>query len=143
MSSQAGPSVESAVTRAQREARMESAGGGTADWTNASASIALERNIPMLLGRIASPLGVERRQRFDQSRPGIARIDDVVQIPAGRRLVGVRELVAVLRGALFARLSFIEDLDGAFGSHHRDFRGGPGDVVVAANVLGAHDVVRA
>src|SRR5262249_53853257 len=34
------------------------------------------------------------------------------------------------------------DVDGAFWTHDRDFRGGPGKIRVSANVLAGHDAVR-
>src|SRR5262245_15930111 len=106
----------------------------------------------MLLRRIAIALGAQRRVRIDETRPRVARIDDVVDVAATRGDVRMRELVAVLvdlavRGAVWIRavvdLFSEQNLHRALWSHHRDLRRGPRDVVVAANVLGRHDVVRA
>src|SRR2546427_3416954 len=97
----------------------------------------------MLLGRVFGALRLQREECLDQARPRVARIDDVVEVAARRRLIGMGELFAVLVGALFARFSFIENLDRSLGTHDGDLRRGPGHVVVAADVLGAHDVVRA
>src|SRR3989442_15083680 len=97
----------------------------------------------MLLGRVFGALRLQREECLDQARPRVARIDDVVEVAARRRLIGMGELFAVLVGALFARLSLIENLDRSLGTHAGDLRRGPGHVVVAADVLGAHDVVRA
>src|SRR6202012_5015631 len=37
----------------------------------------------------------------------------------------------------------VQDVDGSLGAHDGDLAGGPGEVDVAAEVLGAHDVVGA
>src|SRR4051812_30630434 len=57
---------------------------------------ALQRNIAVLLRRIAIALRPQRLQRIDEPRTGIARIDDVVDIAAPRRDVRVRELRRIL-----------------------------------------------
>src|SRR5256712_5412157 len=143
--SQARPSVESRARRA-RSAKSESpdgVGGGGA-WSSAASTRALQREVAMLLGRVLVPLRLERRQRIDQTRASVARVNDVVEVAARRRQVGVRELLAVFGLALLGRLfSLVEDLDRALRSHHRDLRARPGDVVVAADVLRVHHVVRA
>src|SRR5437867_3401143 len=125
-------SPASAATRA-RSASSESPGAGA--WTSAAMARALERNVAMLLGRIAVALAGERGERVDQARPRVARVDDVVQIAARGGLIGVREFIAVFRDLLFGRLALVENLDRALRPHHRDLRRGPGDVVVAADVL--------
>ena len=51
--------------------------------------------------------------------------------PLGDRVVGRRDLVLE------------DDVDRALGAHHRDLRRRPGEVHVAPDVLGAHDVVGA
>src|SRR5487761_945928 len=84
--------------------------------------------------------------------PGFRGADDGVEVPAFGRGVGVGEGVLVLGG--FGRAEFlrvvgarqfaaVEDADGAGGAHDGDLGGGPGEVDVAAEVLGAHDVVGA
>ena len=47
---------------------------------------------PCFLGGIAVPLGPEGPERVDQPGPGVARIDHVVDVAAGRRGVGMGEL---------------------------------------------------
>ena len=107
----------------------------------------------MLLRRIPVPLAAQRLERVDQPRTRVARIDDVVDVAAGRGDVGMRELRAVLArscasvasaGSPLSAISLLNRISTApFGPHHRDLRRGPRDVEVAADVLGAHDVVRA
>src|SRR5262249_15843460 len=74
---------------------------------------------------------------------------DVAALGGG---VGVGEGVLVLGGFLPAQLvgvagggelAAVEDVDGAGGAHDGDLGGGPGEVEVTAEVLGAHDVVGA
>src|SRR5437867_7616894 len=56
----------------------------------------LQRNIPMLFWRIPVALGLQRLERVDEARTGVARIDDVIQKATARRHIWVRELLAVL-----------------------------------------------
>src|SRR6185437_15807619 len=120
---------------------------GGSDWVAAS-----ERNVAVLPGGIAIPLGAHRVERVDEPRPGIARIDNVVEVATSRGNVGVGEartvlLDALLRCGLWIRLVAeflpVQDFDGAARSHHGNFRSGPGHIEVAANVLAAHHVVGA
>ncbi len=43
----------------------------------------------------------------------------------------------------FFKLTFVNDVDGAFRSHDCNFRGGPGEVGVGADVLAGHDAIGA
>src|SRR5207237_10731839 len=96
--------------------------------------------------------GLDRLERVDEPRTRVARVDDVVQVPAAGRYIRMCELFAVFVDFRIGRLAGVlalrdflleEDLHRAFRPHHRDLRRRPGDVVVAADVLGRHDVVRA
>ena len=80
------------------------------------------------------------------------RQDDVVDVAARRGGVRVGEPLLVVGDeprALGRRIGrggdrvAVEDVDRALGAHHRDLRGRPREVHVAADVLAAHDVVRA
>src|SRR5678815_2852672 len=79
------------------------------------------------------------------------RVDDVVEVPATGRDVWMGEFAAILldlgvrrRGRIAAVIDLLakENLDRALWTHHRNLRGRPGDVEIAANVFGRHDVVR-
>src|SRR5262249_48762963 len=78
--------------------------------------------------------------------------DHRIQLAALGGDVRVGEGVLILGGALGAQvlrvvgsgqLAPVQDVDRALGTHHRDLRGGPGQVDVTAEVLGAHDVIGA
>src|SRR5687767_6488132 len=56
----------------------------------------LKRDVAMLPRRIPVPLGPERPQRIDEARPGVARVDHVVDVPACRGGVRVGELRRVV-----------------------------------------------
>src|SRR6201999_3155742 len=83
---------------------------------------------------------------------GLGGADDGVDVAPLGGDVGVGEGVFVFGGALPAQfvggvgggeVAAVEDADGALGAHDGDLGGGPGEVDVAAEVLGAHDVVGA
>src|SRR2546422_1793783 len=141
--SQARPSAESRASRACAAAMASGAVGGGAPpgaWLSAAAST-LERKVAMLLRGIAVALRGERRQRLDEARPGVARIDDVVQIATRRREIGVGEFLAILALLRLRRVALVQHLHRSLRSHHRDLRRGPRHVVVAAHVLRVHDIV--
>ena len=107
---------------------------------------------PCFFGGLRSRLVREGPERLDQPRPGVPRVDHVVDVAARGRGVRVGELRGVLldqpgggggRIVGLRDLLLEEDLDRALGAHHRDLRRGPGEVEVAPDVLGAHDVVGA
>src|SRR6185312_3547657 len=109
-----------------------------------------EWNVAVFLRRIAIAFRAQRLERIDQPGTRVARVDDVVHVAAAGGDVRVRELLAILVDLLVGRIARIarrgdltakENLDRAGGPHDGDFRRRPGDVVVAADVLGAHDVV--
>src|SRR6478672_9003965 len=104
----------------------------------------------MFFWRVPISLSFQRRKRIDEPRARITRIDDVIYVPPTRRHVRVRELVRVLahlpiggcgRVGALGDLTTKENLDGTLRAHDRDLRRGPRDVVIASNVLGAHNVV--
>src|SRR5215467_1497086 len=98
----------------------------------------------MLLGWVTISLSLERRERIDEPRARVARIDDVIDVPAARRNVRLRQLVRLLANLGIRRgngivalrdLATKEVLDGTFRPHDGDLRRRPRDVVIAANVL--------
>src|SRR2546430_15763171 len=92
-------------------------------WLSAAAST-LERKVAMLLRGIAVALRGERRQRLDEARPGVARINDVVQIATRRREIGVGEFLAILALLRLRRVALVQHLHRSLRSHHRDLRRG-------------------
>src|SRR5207247_7458718 len=86
--------------------------GGRGAWSASAASTPLQRNVPMLLRRVAVSLGRESGERLDQAGPRVPRVDDVVQVPAGRGLIGMRELLTVLVGALVGGVLLVEAFHG-------------------------------
>ena len=108
--------------------------------------------LPCFFRGFVSRLSASIVERPDQPRPRLGRLDDVVDVAARRGDVRVRELRLVRRDQprLFrdriggGRDRVLEDdVDRALRAHHRDLRRRPGEVHVAADVLAAHDVVRA
>src|SRR5690242_12142214 len=106
----------------------------------------------MLLRRILVALGLQSLECIDETRARIAGVDNVVEKATARGDIGVRELLAILFDLRFRRTLGVaavrdllaeKNLDRPLWAHHSDLRCWPGDVVVAANVLGGHDVVRA
>ena len=98
----------------------------------------------MLLGRIRVALGVEQPERGAEAGPRVAGLDDLVHVAAFGGDVGGRELLAVLPRLLLPegrrvghllQLPPVENIHGAVGPHHRDLRGGVGEVGVAPDVL--------
>ena len=101
---------------------------------------------------LVSRLSASISSDADQSRPRLRRLDDVVDIAARRGDVRVGELRLVLRdqarllrGRIVGRGDRVleDDVDRALRAHDRDLGRRPREVHVAADVLAAHDVVRA
>src|SRR5580765_8358741 len=99
----------------------------------------------MLLRRILVALGLQSLERIDETGARIAGVDDVVEKATARGDIGVRELLAILLDLRFRRTLGVaavrdllaeKNLDRALRPHDGDLRCGPGDVVIAANVLG-------
>src|SRR5450759_3157568 len=111
-----------------------------------------EWDVAMLLPGVRVPLVREDLQRPDEPRAGFARKDDLVNVAASGSDIRVRELRLVLghetrpfSGAILRSRDRIleDDIDRALRAHDCDLGGGPREVHVAADVLAAHDVVRA
>src|SRR5687768_6852049 len=111
----------------------------------------LEWDVAVFLGRVPVALSPQCIEGVDETRSRIARIDDVVEVAAASRYVRMSELRPVLFNLLVRRLRGVralcdflakENVHRAFRSHHSDLGRGPGNVEVATNVLGAHDVIR-
>src|SRR5688572_18705032 len=108
-----------------------------------------QRNIPVLLGRIAVPLSPQGPEGLDQPGPGVTRVYHIVDVTPLRRGKRVSELLGVLldepagrnrriTGARYLLLE--EDLDRSLGPHDRDLGRWPCEVDIPADVLRAHHI---
>src|SRR3954468_12240503 len=111
-----------------------------------------ERDVAMLLARVDVALVGEELEGRDEPGPRLGRPDDGIDVAARGRGIRTRELDAVflhqarplrvgIRGG--GDLVLEDDRHGAVRAHDRDLRCGPREVHVAADVLAAHDVIRA
>src|SRR5918994_2161754 len=89
------PTATDSATAPSRQS-VGSSGQASTGWQPAPRDDWLQRNIPMLLRRVAIPLTPEHPKRFDQSRATVPGIDDVVDVPSRRGRVRVSELLGVL-----------------------------------------------
>src|SRR5579883_2315580 len=114
--------------------------------------VSLNRDVPVLLLERLDFLVLEEMEGADDLAAGLRGLDDLVDVAALRGLIGrgepgrvvVDELLSTglgIRSLLDVALK--QNVDGALGAHHGDLGAGPGVVEVAADVLGAHDVVGA
>ena len=108
--------------------------------------------LPCFFGRPPLTFGGAGFESGDQARPGLHRLDDVVDVAAPGGSVRRGELLPIVRHQFrpprYRVLGFLElvaedDVDGAFRSHDGYLGRGPGNVVVCADVLRAHDIVGA
>src|SRR5690606_34079323 len=115
-----------------------------------------ERDVAVLLRRKRRSLGAQRAQGAHDLYAGLGRPDHRVDVPALGGVPRVDDGVLVLGGQprplrldVAARLraglqgAALQDVHGAARAHDGDLRGGPGQVDVGAELLGAHDDVRA
>src|SRR5438034_6075452 len=81
-----------------------------------------QRDVAVLAWGVRVALGPQQRQRRRQACARVARLDDLVHVPALRRHVGVGELLPVLADLRLAEgggvrraleLAAVEDVDGA------------------------------
>src|SRR2546430_10342222 len=109
-----------------------------------------ERDVAVLLRRSRLAFRAQHGERIDDPRSCFSRLDHVVEVPHPGRDVRVREAVPVfldqfllpLRGFLRPLDLLLEDdLDRALGPHDGEFRRGPSEIEVPADVFRAHDVV--
>src|SRR5512145_3385840 len=106
----------------------------------------LHWNVAVLLGRPQLALAAHGLERVDQSRTGLARLDDGVDVAAAGGDVGVGEEPLVLLDLLLALgsrvagigdLLAVDDVGRALGAHDGDLRRGPGEGHVRAQVARA------
>src|ERR1035437_3991421 len=122
------------------------------DLTVPGACDKLEGDVAVLPPRALDLLALQRVQRRDQLGARLLGLDDVVDVAALGCEVGGGELLDVVLDELFGFGGGVrrgrdfapeDDVDGTLGAHHGDLGRGPGDVEIGADVLAAHDVVRA
>ena len=108
--------------------------------------------LPCLRFGAGLALGQQRLERGDQLRARLVRDDDVVDVAALGRRVGVGEARLVVADQLLPPLlgrrrlrdvAAVDDVDRALRAHDGDLRARPGEVEVGEHVLGGHDVVGA
>src|SRR6266436_7195493 len=113
-----------------------------------------QRDVSVLFFGVGVALGFQGAEGGDDSGAGGGGLDYGVDVAALGGDEGVGEAVAELVDFFaaqgfalgfrnFFQFTFVDDVDGAFGAHHSDFRGGPGEISVGANVLGGHDAIGA
>ncbi len=103
---------------------------------------------PCLRHGFSSFLSLQHHQRAADALAGFVRQDHVVDEAArtGHEGVGKAGLVFGFLGGQLGRVALVfaeDDFHRALGAHHRDLGVGPGEVDVAAQVLGGHHVVGA
>src|SRR6266481_9961667 len=113
-----------------------------------------QRDVAVFFLGVGVALGFQGAEGGDDAGAGGGGLDYGVDVAALGSYEGVSKAVAEFcdffaaqRFALglrnFFQLAFVDDVDRAFGAHHGDFRGGPGEIGVGADVLGGHDAIGA
>ena len=108
----------------------------------------------MFFAGVGVALVFEGAQGGDELGAGLRGLDDGVDVAALGGDVGIGEALAEIVDFFAAQLfavgfggavdfALVDDIDRAFRAHHGDFRGGPGEIDVGADVLGGHDAIRA
>ena len=118
-----------------------------------AAGLASERDVAVLLRRVGVPLVAQHLERRDEPRAASPTAGSRRRRSRGRpRCTGWRTSPRTPRRAGCARppdrprcrsILAEDDVHRALRAHHRDLGRRPGEVDVAADVLAAHDVVRA
>src|ERR1700722_5905891 len=112
----------------------------------------LQGDVAVFFGRQGLAFGAQADEGAGDGGAGFCGADDGVDVAALGGGVGVGEGVLVLLDLPLAQrlgvvgageFAAVEDVDGARCAHDGDLGGGPGEVDVRAEVLGAHDVVGA
>src|SRR5260221_3089358 len=112
----------------------------------------LQRNVPMLLWRIAVAFVLQHLQRVNQAWASIRGHDHIINEAAPRSHVRVSELLTVqcdefsfLRHRVcgFGKFAAEDDAHGTIWPHDRNLGGGPCQVKIAAYMLAAHYIISA
>src|SRR6266849_20257 len=111
-----------------------------------------QRDVAVFFLGVGVALGFQGAEGGDDFGAGGGGLDYGVDVAALGGYEGIGEAIAEF-GDFFAAHGFafglrnffqftlVDDVDGAFGAHHGDFRGGPGEIGVGADVLGGHDAI--
>src|SRR6266478_85398 len=113
-----------------------------------------QRDVAVFFLGVGVALGFQGAECGDDAGAGGGGLDDGVDVAAlggyegiGKAVTEFGDFFAANRFAFglrnFFQLTFVDDIDRAFGAHHGDFRCGPGEIGVGANVLGGHDAIGA
>src|SRR5438477_11223475 len=106
----------------------------------------------MLLLGVRIALVLKRAQRGNQARSRLSGFDYRVYIAALRSNIRIGETLAELLNFLFPQalafglgrafdLPFVDDVYGTFGSHDGNFRRGPGEIRIGADVFAGHNAM--
>src|SRR6266478_8506723 len=113
-----------------------------------------QRDVAVFFLGVGIALGFQGAEGGDDAGTGGGGLDDRVDVAALGGYEGIGEAVtefgdffAAHRFAFgfrnFLQFTFINNVDCTLGSHDGDFRGGPGEIGVGANVFGGHDAIGA
>src|SRR5260370_37680386 len=111
-----------------------------------------QRDVAVFFLGVGVALGFQGAEGGDDSGAGGGGLDDGVDVAALGGYKGIGEAVAefgdffAAHGFAFRLRNFFEftlvyDVDGAFGAHDGNFRGGPCEIGVGADVLGGHNAI--
>src|ERR1700687_879889 len=113
-----------------------------------------QRDVAVLFLGVGGALGFPGAEGADDAGAGSGGLDDRGDVAALGGYEGIGEAVAEF-GDFFAtqrfafgfrdflQFTFVNNVDGAFRAHDGDFRGGPGEIGVGADVFGGHDAIGA
>mmetsp|Transcript_18806 Transcript_18806/g.38204 ORF Transcript_18806/g.38204 Transcript_18806/m.38204 type:complete len:332 (+) Transcript_18806:167-1162(+) len=104
----------------------------------------LERDVSVLAPRIGELLAVQCVELLAKPGAGLVRLDDIIDEATARSSERVSEQPRVVLHLLLELLLFEaaeDDVHSALGTHHGDFRVGPRQVDVSAQMLRCHHVV--
>src|ERR1700693_6610078 len=113
-----------------------------------------QRDVAVLFLGVGVALGFQGAEGADDAGAGSGVLDYGVDVSALSGYEGIGEAVAEF-GNFFAaqrfafgfrgflQFTFVNNVDGAFRAHDGDFRGGPGEIGVGADVFGGHDAIGA
>src|SRR6266436_6379090 len=113
-----------------------------------------QRDVAVFFLGVGVALGFQGAEGGDEADARGGGLDYGVDVAALGSYEGVSKAVAefsdffAAQGFAFGfrnffQLAFVDDVDGAFRAHDGDFRGGPGEIGVGADVLGGHDAIGA
>src|SRR6266478_8214118 len=113
-----------------------------------------QRDVAVFFLGVGVALGFQGAEGGDDAGAGGGGLDHGVDVATLGGYEGIGEALAKLADFFAAnrfafgfrnlfQFTLVDDVDRAFGAHHGDFRGGPGEIGVGADVLGGHDAIGA